>query len=138
MMLPPVEGQNQFPSKCPFPSCRARLHREWVLGVTPKFVGMINVVVRCNSCRRVYQLTMPVIAAEEFKNSLPNDPDFPVKLKKAKRRGGDDISAAEVKQFTESLGGQGAQKMIEAFAVLDEYEALGYYDNDDDDDGDGG
>jgi hypothetical protein len=43
-MMPPVESQNQFPTKCPFPSCRATLHREWVLGIIPKFIGVINVV----------------------------------------------------------------------------------------------
>lgn len=133
-MMPPVEGQNQFPSKCPFPSCRAKLHREWVLGVMPKFIGMINVVVRCNSCKRVFALTMPVIAADEFKESLPSDPTFPIKVKRERRRGGDIVSPSDVKQFQDSLTGEGAQKMIEAFAILDEYEALGYYDGDDDDD----
>jgi hypothetical protein len=133
-MMPPVEGQNQFPSKCPFPSCRSKLYQEWVLGLTPKFIGMVNVVVRCNSCKRVFALTMPVIAVEEFKESLPSDPDFPVKLKRNRKRGGESITSSDIKDFGDSLEGDGAQKMIEAFAVLDEYDALGYFDNDDEDD----
>jgi len=132
-MMPPVEGQNQFPSKCPFPSCRAKLHQEWVLGVMPKFIGMINVVVRCNSCKRVFALTMPVIAADEFKQSLPNDPDFPIKLKRENRRDGRAPTEAETKEFDRSISEDGGRGMIEAFAVLDEYEALGYYDGDGDD-----
>ena len=124
-MLPPIESMT-FPSKCPFPSCRTKLHREWVLGVTPKFLGMINAVIRCKNCERVYCFTMPVTAVEPFVQSLPLDKSFPFDITKKMPK--EEITNEEMAAFEKKqLGPKETKAVIEAFSVLDEYDSLGYY-----------
>ena len=126
-MLPPIESMT-FPSKCPFPSCRTKLHREWVLGVMPKFLGMVNTVIRCKSCERVYCFTMPVTAVEPFVESLPRDTSFPFDITKMGTK--EPITEGEIRSFDKSsLGPVETRSVIEAFSVLDEYDALGYHGN---------
>jgi len=128
-MLPPVENIQGFPGKCPFPGCRAKLYREWVLGVIPKFLGTINTVIRCNNCERVYAFTMPVAAVEPFIASLPLDPKFPFDI--TKRPSKEPISAEEVTSFgRKRILPKDVKHVMEAFAILDEYDALGYYGTD--------
>ena len=125
--MPPVEHIKSFPSKCPFPSCRTKLHREWVLGVMPKFLGMVNAVIRCKSCERVFAFTMPVTAVEPFVASLPKDETFPFDITAGCPK--EPISEKEVLTFDrrKPMTADETAAVIKAFAVLDEYDALGYY-----------
>ena len=125
-MLQPVEGMT-FPSRCPFPSCRANLHQEWVLGVMPKFLGMVNAIIRCRTCERVYAFTMPVTAVEPFVESLPKDEEgFPFGL--TRKKPDDTPTTKEIQDFgNKEIGPDETSKIIKAFSVLDEYDALGYY-----------
>ena len=129
-MIPPIESVPTFPSKCPFPSCRAKLHKEWVLGVMSKFLGMVNAVIRCKSCERVYCFTMPVSAVEPFVGSLPKDMSFPFDITKKVAK--EPITEGEIAAFgKKQLGSKETEEIIKAFSVLDEYDALGYYGNKD-------
>jgi hypothetical protein len=124
-VIPPIESMS-FPTKCPFPSCREKICKEWVLGVMPKFLGMVNAIIRCKGCERVYAFTMPVIAVEPFVDSLPRDESFPFDITKMPTD--EPMDDAEVKDVSEgNLSPKKTRAIIDAFAVLDEYDALGYY-----------
>lgn len=124
-MIPPIESMT-FPSKCPFPACRAKLHRQWVLGMMPKFLGMVNAIIRCKACERVFAFTMPVTAIEPFIESLPRDESFPFDI--SAKRPSEPITEGEITSFgKKTLGPKETKSVIEAFSVLDEYDALGYY-----------
>ncbi len=131
-MMPPVEKVPELPTKCPFPACRAKLNKEWVLGVTAKILGVVNVVIKCRECQRVYGLTMPVTLVDPFVKALPKDDSGVFKML-ADERSGTQITDKESDEFRTALDADGGQGILKAFAVLDEYDALGYYGDDDDD-----
>ena len=73
---------------------------------------------------------MPIAAVDPFVRSLPKDDSFPFRIMKASSN--NTLDEKDVQMLPdEPIGAKKTKEVIDAFAVLDEYDALGYYDKDD-------
>ena len=60
-----------FPKKCN--GCGENFCKEWIVGVIPRLLSFVSVLIECNNCKKVYQYRMPVYLVSKFRDFLPND-----------------------------------------------------------------
>ena len=130
----PFQAMDNFPSKCPYADCRAKLHQDCILGVIPRAeVPLVNVILRCRKCRKTIGFGMPAVVVQKFIESLPEGKGLLANRRSIPREQAGPTTAREESELADLLASC-PQKLIQELRVMEENdEFFGLYDDEDDD-----